>query len=228
MWPWRHSADVIKAHHQSIAKSKEAPWIIWVGLIHLKALKIWNLPIKSRNPTHGSSFSYICGAHPASFASCLSPWVPPAHQVLPAALPAQPSGFQTGLASIHSHESQILVTNGHIHLHIHHTLPNGSASQGSPCGSAGEESACNAGDLGLIPGFRKMPWRRESLPTPVFWPGEFRGLYISPWGHKESDTTGQLPPAQAEAQLTQENRKGMLLLKATKYLIQVLSRPQWK
>ena len=20
------------------------------------------------------------------------------------------------------------------------------------------------------------PWRRESLPTPVFWPGEFRGL----------------------------------------------------
>ena len=25
-------------------------------------------------------------------------------------------------------------------------------------------------------------------PTPVFWPGEFHGLY-SPWGHKESDTT---------------------------------------
>ena len=29
-----------------------------------------------------------------------------------------------------------------------------------------------------------MPWRREKLPTPVFWPGE--------WGHKESDTTKQL------------------------------------
>ena len=29
--------------------------------------------------------------------------------------------------------------------------------------------------------------------TPVFWPGEFHGLYgISPWGHKESDTTEQL------------------------------------
>ena len=26
------------------------------------------------------------------------------------------------------------------------------------------------------------------LPTPVFWPGKFPGLY-SPWGHKESDTT---------------------------------------
>ena len=23
----------------------------------------------------------------------------------------------------------------------------------------------------------KIPWRRESLPTPVFWSGEFHGLY---------------------------------------------------
>ena len=34
----------------------------------------------------------------------------------------------------------------------------------------------------------KIPWRRERLPTPVFWPGEFHGLY-SPWGHKELDMT---------------------------------------
>ena len=26
----------------------------------------------------------------------------------------------------------------------------------------------------------KIPWRRERLPTPVFWPREFHGLY-SPW-----------------------------------------------
>ena len=31
----------------------------------------------------------------------------------------------------------------------------------------------------------------EWLPTPVFWPGEYYGLY-SPWGHKESDTAEQL------------------------------------
>ena len=37
----------------------------------------------------------------------------------------------------------------------------------------------------------KIPWRRERLPTPVFWPGEFDGLY-SPWGHKESDMTERL------------------------------------
>ena len=29
------------------------------------------------------------------------------------------------------------------------------------------------------------------LPTPVFWPGEFHGLY-SPWSRKESDTTERL------------------------------------
>ena len=29
----------------------------------------------------------------------------------------------------------------------------------------------------------KIPWRRERLPTPVFWPGEFHGLY-SPWNHR--------------------------------------------
>ena len=37
----------------------------------------------------------------------------------------------------------------------------------------------------------KIPWRRERLPTPVFWPGEFHGLN-STWGHKESDTNESL------------------------------------
>ena len=37
----------------------------------------------------------------------------------------------------------------------------------------------------------KILWRRERLPTPVSWPGEFHGPY-SPWGRKESDTTKRL------------------------------------
>ena len=41
---------------------------------------------------------------------------------------------------------------------------------------------------GFDPWVGKIPWRRERLSTPVFWPREFHGLY-SPWGHKESDTT---------------------------------------
>ena len=47
----------------------------------------------------------------------------------------------------------------------------------------------------LGPGFYswggKIPWRRERVPTSVFWPGKFHGLY-SLWGCKESDKTEQL------------------------------------
>ena len=96
-----------------------------------------------------------------------------------------------------------------------------------PDSSVGKESACNAGDPGLIPGLgrstgegiaypiqyswaslvaqlkrillrsgsprfdpwvRKIPWRRERIPTPVFWPRKFHELY-SPSGRKELDTT---------------------------------------
>ena len=32
------------------------------------------------------------------------------------------------------------------------------------------------------------PLEKERVPTLVFWPGEFHGLY-SPWGCKESDMT---------------------------------------
>ena len=36
-----------------------------------------------------------------------------------------------------------------------------------------------------------IPGRMEQLTTPIFWPGEFHGLY-SPWAHRESDMTEQL------------------------------------
>ena len=38
------------------------------------------------------------------------------------------------------------------------------------------------------PWFGKIPWRRERLLTPAFWPGDFHELY-KPWGRKESDMT---------------------------------------
>ena len=47
------------------------------------------------------------------------------------------------------------------------------------------------GRPGFDPWVGKIPWRRGRLPTPVFWPTEFHGLY-SPWGHKELDRTEQL------------------------------------
>ena len=47
---------------------------------------------------------------------------------------------------------------------------------GFHCGSAGKESACHVGDLGLVPGLGRSPWRRERLPNPVLWPGEVHGV----------------------------------------------------
>ena len=35
--------------------------------------------------------------------------------------------------------------------------------------------------FGFHPWVGKIPWRRERLLTPLFWPGEFHGRY-SPWG----------------------------------------------
>ena len=62
---------------------------------------------------------------------------------------------------------------------------------GFPGDSDGKEFTCNAGDLDLIPGLERSSGEGKGLPAPVFWPGEFHGLY-SPWGHKESDMTERL------------------------------------
>ena len=48
-------------------------------------------------------------------------------------------------------------------------------SQDFPGGWDGKESACNAGDLGSIPGLERSPGRGHTNPTPIFLPGE------SPW-----------------------------------------------
>ena len=59
-----------------------------------------------------------------------------------------------------------------------------------------KESACNAGDLGSIPGSGRSPGKTKRQPTPVFLLGKSHGqkslVGYSPWGHKESDTTEQL------------------------------------
>ena len=47
------------------------------------------------------------------------------------------------------------------------------------------------GRPGFNPWVGKIPWTRERLPTPVFLPGEFHGLF-RPWSRKESDTPEQL------------------------------------
>ena len=63
-------------------------------------------------------------------------------------------------------------------------------------GSDGKELSCQCRRCRFYPWLQNIPWRRAWKPTPVFLPGEphrQRSLVdSSPWGHKESDTTGWL------------------------------------
>ena len=43
-------------------------------------------------------------------------------------------------------------------------LPSGEVRKGFPAGSVGKESACNAGDPGLIPGWERSPGEGNGNP----------------------------------------------------------------
>ena len=62
---------------------------------------------------------------------------------------------------------------------------------GLPWWLSGKKAVCNAGDVGLIPGFHAL--QRAWHPTPGFLPEESHGQRrlagYSPWGRKESDTS---------------------------------------
>ena len=64
--------------------------------------------------------------------------------------------------------------------------------KGFLCGSAGKETASNAGDLGSIPGLGRFPGERKGYPL------QYSGLEnpmacVAPWGCRELDTTERLP-----------------------------------
>ena len=86
-----------------------------------------------------------------------------------------------------------------------------------PGGSNGKESACNVGDLGLI------PWSRKWQPTPVFLLGKSHGQRslagYSPWGHKESDKT--------ERTHTQFLKREIKMYDRLKYMIKQQQRSLW-
>ena len=79
---------------------------------------------------------------------------------------------------------------------LHPPIPAPGLSWGLPWGSAGKESACNAGDLASIPGLGRSSGGRHGnllqyscLENPH---GQRSLEGYSPWGHKESDTTERL------------------------------------
>ena len=87
--------------------------------------------------------------------------------------------------------------------------------RGFPGSLDGKESACNAVDLGSIPGVGRFPWRREWQHTPVLLPGEFCGQRslggYSPWDRKESDSTN--PVATANSQYLSLNKMDVLKIR---------------
>ena len=66
--------------------------------------------------------------------------------------------------------------------------------------SVGKESACNAGDLGSIPGLKRSPGEGHGNPLQYSCLENPRGQRslegYSPWGFRESDMTEQRSTAQ--------------------------------
>ena len=60
----------------------------------------------------------------------------------------------------------------------------------------GIETWSPASQADSVSGLGRSLGEGDLLPTPIFWPGEFHGLY-STWGHKELDTTERLSLSQS-------------------------------
>ena len=67
-------------------------------------------------------------------------------------------------------------THTHTHIYIH----------GFPCGSAGKESACNAGDPGSIPGSGRSP--EEGIGYPLQYSGLENSMDCIVYGVAKSQT----------------------------------------
>ena len=74
----------------------------------------------------------------------------------------------------------------HLQKNILSCFQYGATTLGFPVGSDSKQSACNAGDQGLIPGSGRSPREGNGYPTPVFLPGKAQGqrtlASYSPWG----------------------------------------------
>ena len=71
-------------------------------------------------------------------------------------------------------------------LVIYCYITNYPQTLGFPGGSAGKESACNAGDLGSIPGLGRPLEKGTATHSSIL---AWRIPWTSPWGRKESDKT---------------------------------------
>ena len=73
-----------------------------------------------------------------------------------------------------------------------HSVNVGLILPGFPRGSAGKESACNAGDLGSIPGLGRSPGEGKGYPLQHSGLEKSMNCIVSPWGRQELDAPGRL------------------------------------
>ena len=71
-----------------------------------------------------------------------------------------------------------------------HLLLRLSVRLGFPGGSDDKESACSVGDLGSVPGLGRSPGEGKGYPIQYSGLENSTDCVVSPWGRKESDTTG--------------------------------------
>ena len=77
-------------------------------------------------------------------------------------------------------------------IEVHFKMVNFMLCKGFPCGSAGKESACSAGDLGSVPGSGRSPEEENGNPLQYscLENSMDRSLVgYSLWGRKELDMT---------------------------------------
>ena len=90
---------------------------------------------------------------------------------------------------------QLLLATQHHHFSYRYFLNLLKYALGFPGGSYGKESACNAGDLGLIPGSRRSPEKEMVIHFSILtwrspWteePGRLQSMELLRVGHDESD-----------------------------------------
>ena len=71
----------------------------------------------------------------------------------------------------------ITINTGKAFERIQHPFP---FSRGSSQPRDQTQVSCIAGQFFTSWASRETPWRKKRLPTPVFWPGEFHGLWKAP------------------------------------------------
>ena len=95
-----------------------------------------------------------------------------------------------------------------------------SRNNGLPWLLSGKETSCQCRRQrhGYNPWVRKIPWRREWLPTPVFLPGKSHGqrnlMGNSPCARKELDTTQQLKQMATTVEIIHPHKRFEKLLES--------------